>query len=179
MDLRKDQIEFIKHRLSILRSDSEIQEEFRQKYGNYLPLDPINKVRTTHKEDIKEAIVKELNNPSAVPVAYSRVRLEAIQRGLAIAFEKKGRRSYAVTNDAGQTSYKEFEDIDHANIQKYLELSMKEEFLAKKLLLEKLTRNIKEPEVTDQGTPVVNIISGYDEDENLRIEDHETKEMDY
>lgn len=181
-ELKSNQVEFVKKLLAIKVTPTDIKSEFRSYYdGANIDGDAIDLIQDLHKDEIREIARKELSNPGAVGMAYSRVRLEFAQKALKIASEYKGRRSYAVTNAQGLTEYKEIMDIDHASAERWLKFCQAEDFLARKLKLEKLSRGVKDTTIDNplEPAPIVTIHSGYeDEDEILQIEDYGQKQVD-
>lgn len=163
-----EQIEFVKDRLAVKTSPSQIINEFKQCFdGANATYQMILDIKRLFKDEIKKQSTKEMNNPNEVPIAHSRVRLEVVQKALEIAWQYKGIGSYPVTDPVtGLTTYKEKMDINHQAIKEYLKIAAAEEFMAKKLILEKLSRGITSstPEIDKPGTPVVHIFTGHDED---------------
>ena len=180
-ELKQNQINFIIKALAIKADPVDIKSNFRSYYdGAVVDGEAIDLIIDIHKDDIRDTARKELSNPGAVGMAYSRVRLEFAQKALKIASEYKGRRSYPFTKD-GLTEYKEVMDIDHTSAEKWAKFCQAEDFLARKLKLEKLARGVKDQSIDDPlaPAPVVTIHSGYeDEDDILLIEDYGQKQMD-
>ena len=170
------ELDFIQERLALKMPIHQLITEFKQAYdGRPLTYDIIYRIKNLFKEDIKQRAIKELNNPTAVPIAYSRIRLGVIQTALEIACQMKGRGSYPITGDNGLTQYKEKIDIDHQAAAKWVDLAQKEEFLAKKLIFEKLARGITQrmPEIDNPGIPSVALYTGCEDDDTRLLIDAE------
>lgn len=166
------EIEFVKTRLGEGAQPSHIVTEFRQLHGGkQLPYVVVSEVKKLFKDEIKESLQARSTTCEDLPLSYSPMRIQLYQWAIAKAMEERGMGSYAVTNEqTGLTTYKEKVDINHAAIAKYLEGLRQEEFLAKKLMFEMLSRGVKSKEITQAGTPVVTIHAGYDDEEDEEVD---------
>jgi hypothetical protein len=177
----RNQLKFIKTLLAVRTPDVKILADFRQKYiDNVIYGEDIDEIRENCEDEIREIAKKELSDNNAVACSFTRVRLEIIQMAIMDCITPKFLGSSPVTKEFDddrppQTTYKEKVGIDHANLCKLLDLAQKEDFFARKLRLEKLSRGItsSDPVLDGAGTPCVTVFTGYDsEDQKLLVETH-------
>lgn len=181
-----NQLLFIKTALAMRTPPLRIISDFRQYYAESNPTiygEDIDEIKDTYSDDIREIAKRELSDNNAVAVSFSRVRLEIINKGVFDCLTPKFLGSSPITmqedGKAPMTYYKEKVGMDIPNLVKLLDLAQKEDFFARKLRLEKLSRGItsSDPILDGPGTPIVTVYTGYDsEDTKLLVES--TEEVD-
>lgn len=167
-----NQLKFIKTLLALRTPDVKILADYRQKYyPSEIFGEDIDTIRDDYEDDIRDIAKKELSDNNAVAVSFTRVRLELIQAAIQDCMTPKFLRSSPVTKEFKEeegrppvTMYKEVVGIDIPNLVKLIDLAQKEDFYARKLRLEKLSRGItsSDPVLDGAGTPTVTVYTGYD-----------------
>lgn len=174
------QLEYLRYHLAIKTPLHIIAQQYRQLYESSIKGQHIQAIQLRDKDIIREIAKKELSNTSAVPVSYSRVRLEMINRSLESATTPKVVRTYKVSEpyidpatnqEAMRDVWKVEYDIDYQAIRGLLDLVQKELWWAERLVLEKIKNGIDTS--PRSGIPIVTAYTGYeDEDQKLLIEDY-------
>lgn len=187
MELNEDHKEYLEAVLAINSPLNDIKRDFETFFSKpnapvFISGAEIMEFKRDNEERIKKRRVKELNNLGGVSLANSRVMLEAAQQMFLRASEVKGRRSYPVTSEStGLTTYKEVEDSDHVSAEKWLAFIQRQQFFHTKVIMEMLSRNLNpkdHPELASQseGIPTVKVYSGFEDRDDLLLEDSSGQE---
>ena len=149
---------FIIKALALKTPYPKIKQDFQIFFEEKITGEEIMDIENKYKSDIEDVAVEELNDIRRNPLAHSRIRLDLIYESLKYAMKPRTIRSFKVSD----TEYEEVQDIDHQAIAKYLQMAREEEYLAKKLLLEKIKLDLDihnatgfEPVEIDTGIPEV------------------------
>lgn len=133
MGLNK-RILFVIKALALKTPYPKIKQDFHIFFEEKITGEEIMAIEDKYKEEIEEEAEQELNNIRKNPLAHSRIRLDILNRAMEYALKPQGVRSIKV----GDNEYETIMDINHQAIAKYVQLSRDEEYLAKRLLLEKI-----------------------------------------
>lgn len=152
--LNEKQVAFIIKYLALKKPYNKIKEDFQAFFERKISGEAIMDVEARHQPIVQEVAVRELSDIRRNPIAHPRIRLDILYDCLVMAMTPQIVRSVRITD----TEYREIYGIDHGAVAKYLQLAREEEYLAKKLLLEKLKLDIEMDK--DSGFVPVEIDTG-------------------
>lgn len=118
-----------------------IKEAYQQYFEEKINPVTLLELRSKFTKQIKEQEEIELKDISRRGMSHPAVRLDYIHMALEYALKPRPVKSVKVS----ETEYQVFYDIDHAAVAKYIDLAQKEEYMAKRLLVEILKNEIESP----------------------------------
>lgn len=115
-----------------------IKEYYQQLFEEKISGERILEIKSQFKDKIKEQELVELNDISRRALSHPAIRLDYIQMALDHALKLRPVRSIKV----GENEYDVTYDIDHQAVKNYLDLAQKEEYTAKRLLVDILKNDV-------------------------------------
>lgn len=134
-------IAFIIEKFALRWDISRIKESYQQYFEEKINPVTLLELRSKFTKQIKEQEEIELKDISRRGPSHPAIRLDYIQMGIDYALKRRPVKSVKVS----ETEYEVFYDIDHQALAKYLDLAQKEEYMAKRLLVEILKNEIESP----------------------------------
>lgn len=162
--LSDNQKAFIVKNLALKKSPIQIKKEFLIFFEESVSGETIMNVEESCKTLIEKLSKEELNKIWDEPLAHSRVRLSLAYEGIKEAMERR------IIVPAQRISESEWsspvEGMDLKNLKALLELGLKEEYMAKKLMLEvkRLKLEAEKEELLSSGFQTITINTGLEDE---------------
>ncbi len=150
-------ISFIIERLALHWDLIRLKEYYQQYFEEKIDPEAILEIRNKFSEKIKEQELIELKDISRRALSHPAIRLDYIYLGLEHALKPKPVKSVKVAENEYEIIY----DIDHSAVAKYLDLAQKEEYAAKRLLVEILKNDIDDSAPRKSSFEPIKIEDGF------------------
>lgn len=155
--LSPDKTSIIIEKLALKWDLIRIKEYCQQLFEEKIAGESIVKIRALFKEKIKEQELLELKDISRRALSHPAIRLDYIEMGLNHALKPRPVRSVKV----GENEYDVTYDIDHQAVKNYLDLAQKEEYSAKRLLVDILKNDVDSPQQSSFEPVEIKVADGF------------------